>query len=260
MILVDQLSADFTLGLDFHKDQCCIIDIASRVLSVGARQLRLPLVTGDQILVTPSPPVPVALVETVQVPPMAEMEVRGEVTQPVSGTWVVERVPLKASVVVARAVVIPTGGQGVCMRVINPTPDTVTIYKGTKLATLEPVDDVSTVMTVATEQGPTEGCTDDHLREITRQCHVSVSDAEREQLFELLTCYRDIFATSSSDLGRTTKVQHKINTGDHPPIRQPVRRVPAAHREQVREGIQEMLQKGIVRSSSRPWASLLVLL
>ena len=33
-------------------------------------------------------------------------------------------------------------------------------------------------MTVTTEQGPAEGCTDDHLREITGQCHVSVSDAE----------------------------------------------------------------------------------
>ena len=61
---------------------------------------------------------------------------------------------------------------------------------------------------------------------------------EQEQLFDLLTCCRDIFATSSSDLGWTTKVQHRINTGDHPPIHQPVRRVLAAHREQAREGMQ----------------------
>ena len=59
-----------------------------------------------------------------------------------------EQVPLKSSVVVARAVVCPGDSHGVCMRVINPTPDTVAIYKGTKLATLEPVDDASTVTTV----------------------------------------------------------------------------------------------------------------
>ena len=112
MIVADQLSADVIFGLDFLKDHWmhCTIDIAS--LSVVARQLRLPLVTGDQIFVTPSAPVPVALVETVQVPSIAEMEVRAEATQPVSETWVVERVPQKASVVVARAVVSPTGGQG----------------------------------------------------------------------------------------------------------------------------------------------------
>lgn len=66
---------------------------------------------------------------------MTEMEVSGKARQAVSGAWVVERVPLKASVVVARAVVSPAGGQGVRMRVINPTPDTVTIYQGTKVAT-----------------------------------------------------------------------------------------------------------------------------
>ena len=37
---------------------------------------------------------------------MSKMEIR-EVKQLVSGTWVVERVPLKASVVGARAVVCP---------------------------------------------------------------------------------------------------------------------------------------------------------
>ena len=78
--------------------------------------------------------------------------------------------PLKASVVVAQAAVSPAGGQGVCMRVINPTPDTVTIYKGTKVATLEPVVDVTNVAAIQ-EQGPTEGSMDEQLRESTRQCH-----------------------------------------------------------------------------------------
>ena len=189
---------------------------------------------------------------------MTEMEVSGKARQPVSGAWVVERVPLKASVVVARAAVSPAGGQGVRMRVINPTPDTVTIYQGTKVATLEPVVEVTSVASIQ-EQGPTESKIDEQLKEITKQCHMSVSVSEREQLLDLLTCYSDIFATSSSDLGRTTRVQHRIHTGDHPPIKQSVRRVPVAHREQAKEGIQDMLQKGIIRPSSSPWASPLVL-
>ena len=163
-------------------------------------------------------PVPVALVETVQLPSMTEMEVSGKARQPVSGASAVERVPLKASVVVARAVVSPAGGQGVCMRIVNPTPDTVTIYKGTKVATLEPVVEVTSVSSIQ-EQGPTESNIDEQLREVTKQCHTSVSVSEREQLLDLLTCYSDILATSSSDLGRTTRVQHRIHTGDHPPQR-----------------------------------------
>lgn len=66
---------------------------------------------------------------------MSEMEVNGEAQQPVSGTWVVEKKPLKASVVVAQAVVHLGGNWRVCMTVINPRPDMVTMYKGTRIAT-----------------------------------------------------------------------------------------------------------------------------
>ena len=95
VIVVDQLSADVILGLDFLEDHQCTIDIASRVLSVGGSRLRLPLVTGDRSAPEHnSEPVTVSLTKTVQVPPMSEMEIRGEVKQLVSGTWVVERVPI----------------------------------------------------------------------------------------------------------------------------------------------------------------------
>ena len=204
VIVVDQLSADVILHLDFLEDHRCTIGIASRVLCVGGSQLRLPLVTGRDRSAPEdhSELVTVSLVKTVQVPPMSEMEIRGEVKQLVSGTWVVERVPLKTSVEVARAVVCPGSGYGVCMRVINPTSDHVTLYKGTKVAILEPVDDATPV--AAVKQGSTLETTDEDLREIANQCHVSVSAPEREQLFQLLVEYRDIFASSSFDLGRTS--------------------------------------------------------
>ena len=71
MIVVDQLSADVILGLDFLEDHQCTIDMSSRVLSVDGGQLRLPLVTGqDQGAPEDhSEPVTVSLVKTVQVPP-----------------------------------------------------------------------------------------------------------------------------------------------------------------------------------------------
>lgn len=125
----------------------------------------------------PTELVRVALVETVQVPPMSKMEINGEAQQPVSGTWVVERVPLKASVVVARAVVHPGGNQRVRMRVINPTPDMVTMYKGTRIATLRLIDDVTAVAAIQ-QQGSTVGSTNVALREISEQCHGSVSPPE----------------------------------------------------------------------------------
>lgn len=59
------------------------------------------------------------------------------------------------------------------------------MYKGTKVVILELVDDV-TVVAAIQQQGSTVGSTDEAQREISEQCHVSVSAPEREQLFDLL--------------------------------------------------------------------------
>lgn len=108
------------------------IDISLRVLTIGGRQLKLPLVTGGNLSFLDSPTEPCSAggasgdgTST----PMSELEINGETQQPVSGTWVAERDTSKGYVVVVRAVVCPGGDQGVCMRVINPTmsSDIVTI-------------------------------------------------------------------------------------------------------------------------------------
>ena len=41
---------------------------------------------------------------------------------------------------------------------------------------------------------------------------------EKEQLYALLLDYSDIFAQSSDDIGRTGKIQHRIDTGSAQPI------------------------------------------
>ena len=258
VIVVDQLSADAILGLDFLKDHQCTINITSRELFVSGGQLKLPLVSDARRCFPEFPlePVPVSCVGTVQVPPFSEMEIDVKTPVLVGGTWMVERIAIKSCVVVARAVVCPSNPQGVCVRVINPTPDVATVYKGTKIAVLEPVDDIITAASVQQQDMPPRSRED--LRQVVEQCQ-SLLPTEREELFELLDEYQDILATSSSDLGRTTKVQHRIHTSDHPPVRQPVRRAPAALREQAREELQRMVEKGVVQPSSSPWASPLVL-
>lgn len=57
----------------------------------------------------------------------------------------------------------------------------------------------------------------------------------------------------------TTLVQHEIDTGDSRPIKQPPRRVPLAFADEERKVVQQMETQGIVRKSSSPWASPIVL-
>ncbi|GBM26318.1 Retrovirus-related Pol polyprotein from transposon 297 [Araneus ventricosus] len=53
--------------------------------------------------------------------------------------------------------------------------------------------------------------------------------------------------------------QHRINTGDHPPIKQYPRRLPLARKEEADNLVKEMVDNGIIEESSGPWASPIVL-
>ena len=69
----------------------------------------------------------------------------------------------------------------------------------------------------------------------------------------------DVFALDDIELGCISLVQHKIDTGDHPPVKQHFRRVPFVHREKISQMIDDMLEKGIIQPSCSPWASPIVL-
>ncbi|GBM94250.1 Transposon Ty3-I Gag-Pol polyprotein, partial [Araneus ventricosus] len=53
--------------------------------------------------------------------------------------------------------------------------------------------------------------------------------------------------------------QHRINTGDHPPIKQYPRRLPLARKEEAEHLVKEMVDNGIIEESSGPWVSPIVL-
>ena len=62
----------------------------------------------------------------------------------------------------------------------------------------------------------------------------------------------DVFAIDEGERGQVREVQHEIVTGDSPPIRQPVRRIPFALREKVAGLVDEMLRGGVIRESASP--------
>ena len=86
-----------------------------------------------------------------------------------------------------------------------------------------------------------------------------LSAKEQQLLTDLILAYSDVFALDASELGTTTVVNHTIDTGDHHPIKQPLRRTPFALREKVDELVQGMLLQGVIQQSKSPWASPVVL-
>ena len=87
----------------------------------------------------------------------------------------------------------------------------------------------------------------------------NLGEEDRASLKALLISYADIFALDSSELGTTQLVTHSINTGQHLPIKQQVRRTPFALRKKVDELVEEMLDQDVVEPSESPWASPIVL-
>ncbi|PIK39238.1 putative thy-1 membrane glycoprotein isoform X1 [Apostichopus japonicus] len=79
------------------------------------------------------------------------------------------------------------------------------------------------------------------------------------QLHELLHRHRGVFSTGSADLGHATTIQHRIPTGDTPPIKERHRRIPPQMYQEVKQHIRDMLEHGVIKESHSPWAAPIVI-
>ena len=169
----------------------------------------------------------------------------------------------------ANAVVTPWKSENsfnIPLRLVNPLPIPVTIRKDTNVAQLNQLDNNSVVITVKAQSNNVEeppptvsSHTEQVLWDMIKQSDVNLSGSQQQQLYTLLLGYSDIFATKDSNLGRATMLQHTIQTGDSPPIRQHTRRIPHYQRDEVKKLIKEMLTKDIIQPSKSPWASPVVI-
>ena len=103
---------------------------------------------------------------------------------------------------------------------------------------------------------------DPRVLKLLNKLMISESNLTEEQLTllrSLVAEYSDIFALDMSELGVTDIVSHTVDTGSSPPIQQPVRRTPFALCEKMEELIQDMMAQGVIKQSSSPWASPVVL-
>ena len=72
--------------------------------------------------------------------------------------------------------------------------------------------------------------------------------------------YNDNFTKGGHDLGYCDIMKHKIVTTDDIPFKVPYRRVPPNHCEEVKEYLETQTASGILRPSTSPYASAMVLL
>ena len=86
-----------------------------------------------------------------------------------------------------------------------------------------------------------------------------LTNEQRQKVVNLLREYDGIFSKGTFDISRTTLVEHTIDTGDHRPIRQALRRHPRAHLDEIDRQIDELRQNDFIEPAAGPWSSNVVL-
>ena len=87
----------------------------------------------------------------------------------------------------------------------------------------------------------------------------SLTRDQRVELEEFLVENHDAFSLDPEERGETDLVQLEIHTGDAPPKKQPVRRMPFVVRQEIARQLKHMQATGVITPSSSPWASPVVL-
>lgn len=116
----------------------------------------------------------------------------------------------------------------------NIAPDVLSLLKGSEYLPLN--DQVHTITS-----------TDKRLYDFN-----SLSEQERRLAEEVIREFEDI-SSEKKGLGRTNLISHKIDTGDHPPIKQRYYPMSPEKLAEMNRQLDQMLADDVVEPSSSPW-------
>ena len=148
------------------------------------------------------------------------------------------------------------------IQLMNVTSTPISVYAGEKVGVLSELQEENSANAVKTSGN---GQPVAARNAIDKSIGVLLSDTEglttgeREKLRSLLQTLGDVISVGDGDLGRTSVLRHKIDTGSALPIRQQSRTLPFHQRGVVKDMIDGMLKQGIIEPSEGAWASPIVL-
>ena len=261
--LISEDVEEVMLGIDWLGSHNCVWDFKTNHLTVDGYDTVTVKRRGHfkcrRVLVQ----------ETHEIPPRSEKEVMARVTilsthEP-SENAIVDAYRLRPGLYVGRTL-LPEGHRDVRIRLANTTSKPQSIPPNTFLGQAVPV---SVVTNAKKTMEPcvrktnrvisSEEASEDIAEPVLQALPTDLSPCQRKQVVSFLREFDDMFSRSTFDMGRTTLVEHSIDTGNQRPIRQPLRRHPRAHLEEIDRQVDELLQNGFIEPAASPWASNVVL-
>lgn len=267
-VLLADIKNDVILGVDFMEKHKCDVLLSKNCLSINGHKVQCFQISDLNVPTCCR----IAIDQQVTVPPESEMIVQGRPIDTLSKgkNCVLETAPSfneKSGLLVAKALVDPCKGL-VPIRVINLSEQPQIIHKHTVAAVSEPIDEdmvfePENVRNITISETKSHQKCDnklpDHLVNLFNKSSENLDIEQTEKLKLLLEKHQHSFSKSSTDIGCTSLVEHTINTGNVPPIKQRPRRVPLAKMKEAEAEIKDMAERNIIEPCSGPWCSPTVL-
>ena len=259
--VVGNLSVECILGADFLVKHSAVIDCKANTLVLGkVRRITVPISIA---LNETSPPLlaqaekVVSIIDTVVIPPRSITQLVAEVQVGCGQEGLIEplnntRTGILKYILVARTLARVGEKCKIILQVVNASPTATTVYKGTKLGTFTPIGQVQLISNVQESHCETKAPLQIDLTT------TELSQTEQRELLELLNSFSTLFVGDGEPVGWTGVVKHDIETSGAP-IRQPVRRLPQSMKHIVDDEVEKMIQQGIIRPSTSPWSSPIVM-
>lgn len=259
--VVRDLTFECILGADFLKVNKAVMDFRNNTLHLGDSTVKIPSNNNSVSVSSEAHSIFVHALEDTEIPGRSVCLVIATLQEGSCGSTerfaegLIEPVAvLPKHLCVARSLGRVSSEGSILVQMMNVSPTAVKVYKGIQLGRFVPQRDLTLM------ESSIAAVSSSDRRESTRfnLDSAEITDSEKHELRSLLRKFDDLFVSGNGALGRTKVVKHSINISGSP-IRQPMRRQPESLKGDMNEEVKKMLSKGVIRPSSSPWSSPVVM-
>ena len=251
-IVSDQID-EVILGVDWLQSNNCSIQFSRNLMKIGG--VTVPLLKKctkyrcNRII----------LQEEVVIPGESEMNVMGKMvysnfSSTNQGIWATQTRECEPGIHVASSLV-PNRSLNIPIRIMNINKEEKKLEKGIALS---PTHEV-VVIEKKKEELVRNSKIKVQIEDIINRVDQTVPQKHKEELRAMLNEYKDIISSDEFDLGRTSIVEHRIDTGDARSVRQTLRRTPEAYSHIIDDQLEILLKQGIIEPAQSEWSSNVVL-